>query len=104
MGQVFYEILKLGSSGIQQNADTPASDCGVLEANVLFSIELRNSRLFMRMIDLPKFEGGSAGFTENVDLGDTRLPMKFLLPGTLRTSSGEIPPQKLQIVIRSALY
>jgi len=54
MGQVFYEILKLGSSGIQQNADTAASDCRALEANVLLSIELGNSCLFMRMIDLPE--------------------------------------------------
>tara|TARA_R100001143_G_C3253516_1_gene84569 strand:+ start:50 stop:259 length:210 start_codon:yes stop_codon:yes gene_type:complete len=54
MGQVFYEILKLGSSGIQQNADTPASDYWVLESNVLFSIELENFCLFMRMLDLPE--------------------------------------------------
>ncbi len=54
MGQVFYEILKLGSSGIQQNADTPAFDYWVLEANVLLSMELGNSCLFMRMIDLPE--------------------------------------------------
>jgi len=58
MGQVFYEKLKMGSSRIQQNADTRMTAFFRNMINVAISKELRKSDLFLRLPNGQIFKAG----------------------------------------------
>jgi len=99
MGQVFYKKMKMGSSRIQQNADTRMTASFRNMINVPISKELRKLNLFLRLPNSQIFEAGFYRLLEKVHLKNIKLPMNSLLAGKIRTSVWEIPP-RLQVFIK----